>query len=285
MGHPIRGSVDELVESARRRRVDAVVLCPQAGAERRYQIIHDQLRQIAVDIHVYSEEGQVREAFEGTPDEMCGIALLTVERLPLRDWAAIAKGVEDRVIAALILLMISPLLMVIAVAIKMDSPGPVFFKQRRYGLNNEPINIFKFRSLRADAKDTSAGKLVTRNDPRVTRLGAFLRRTSLDELPQFLNVLRGEMSIVGPRPHAAAAKAGGLLYDEAVQYYHARHRVKPGITGWAQINGWRGETETVDQIQGRVDHDLFYIANWSVAFDLKIIAQTILRGFTGRQAY
>jgi exopolysaccharide biosynthesis polyprenyl glycosylphosphotransferase len=196
-----------------------------------------------------------------------------------------AKGIEDRVIAALILVLISPLLAIIAVAIKLDSPGPVFFKQRRYGLNNEPINIFKFRSLRADAKDTFAGKLVTRNDPRVTRLGAFLRRTSLDELPQFLNVLRGEMSIVGPRPHAAAAKAGGLLYDEAVEYYHARHRVKPGITGWAQINGWRGETETVDQIQGRVDHDLYYIANWSVGFDLKIIAQTILRGFTGRQAY
>jgi Undecaprenyl-phosphate glucose phosphotransferase len=287
MGYPIRGSVDDLIEHARRRRIDAVVLCPQPGTELRTRAVQERLRQIAVDIHIDcgGPGAEVAQSFTGVPDELCGMPVLTVERLPMRGWAALAKSIEDRVIAAIILTMIAPILAVIAVLIKLDSPGPVFFSQRRYGLNNAPIRIFKFRTLHAHANDNFAGKLVTRNDSRVTRLGGFLRRTSLDELPQFLNVLKGEMSIVGPRPHAAAAKAGGLLYDEAVAYYHARHRVKPGITGWAQINGWRGETSTVDQIKARVDHDLYYIDHWSVGFDLRIIAKTVLRGFTGNQAY
>jgi exopolysaccharide biosynthesis polyprenyl glycosylphosphotransferase len=216
---------------------------------------------------------------------LAGLPLVTVARLPLRGWAAVAKGIEDRLIAAAILVLIAPLLAVIAVLIKLDSPGPVLFSQNRYGWNNEPIRILKFRTLHHHANDKAAGTLVTRNDSRVTRLGGLLRRTSLDELPQFINVLRGEMSIVGPRPHAAAAKAGGLLYDEAVEYYHARHRVKPGITGWAQVNGWRGETRTVEQIKARVDHDLYYIDHWSLAFDLRIIVKTVLCGFVGRQAY
>ena len=173
----------------------------------------------------------------------------------------------------------------IAAAIKLDSPGPVLFRQRRYGLNNEMIEVFKFRTMRADATDRNAERLTARNDPRVTRVGAFLRRTSLDELPQFLNVLRGDMSVVGPRPHATAAKAGGLLYPEAVRGYHARHRVKPGITGWAQVNGWRGETETVEQIARRVECDLYYIEHWTVAFDLWIVLRTVFGGFAGRNAY
>ena len=133
--------------------------------------------------------------------------------------------------------------------------------------------------------DNNAERLTQRNDPRITRVGAFLRRTSLDELPQFLNVLRGDMSIVGPRHHALSAKAGALLYQEAVKYYDARHRMKPGITGWAQVNGWRGETDTLEQIRKRVEHDLFYIEHWSVALDLQIIARTIFGGFTGRNAF
>jgi len=169
--------------------------------------------------------------------------------------------------------------------IKLDSPGPIFFKQKRYGFNNELIEVWKFRSMYHHATDKNAEQLTRKNDPRVTRLGAFLRRTSLDELPQFINVLRGEMSIVGPRPHALSAKAGRVLYQEAIKYYDARHRVKPGITGWAQVNGWRGETETIEQIQKRVEFDLYYIENWSVWFDLKIIVRTILGGFTGRHAY
>jgi lipopolysaccharide/colanic/teichoic acid biosynthesis glycosyltransferase len=181
--------------------------------------------------------------------------------------------------------MIAPLLIGIAIAIKIDSPGPVFFRQRRYGFNNGLIEVFKFRTMYHEMRDDNADQLTRRGDPRVTKLGAFLRRTSLDELPQFFNVMRGEMSIVGPRPHALSAKAAGRLYDEAVRDYASRHRVKPGITGWAQVNGWRGETETLEQIRKRVEHDLVYIERWSLWLDLKIIGLTILRGFTGDKAY
>jgi exopolysaccharide biosynthesis polyprenyl glycosylphosphotransferase len=185
----------------------------------------------------------------------------------------------------MILTLISPLLLFIALLIRLDSPGPVLFRQKRYGLNNRLIEVLKFRTMYHEARDENAEQLTRRNDPRVTRVGAFLRRTSMDELPQFLNVLRGEMSIVGPRPHALAAKAGRLLYQDAVRYYDSRHRMKPGITGWAQVNGWRGETDTVEQIRKRVEHDLYYIENWSIRLDLKIIIRTVLGGFTGRHAY
>jgi len=211
--------------------------------------------------------------------------MLNVMDRPLRDWRAIAKEVEDRVLAALILIMISPILAAIAIAIRLETPGPVLFKQKRYGLNNQLIEVLKFRSMYANRSDANAEQLTRRNDPRVTRVGAFIRKTSLDELPQFFNVLRGEMSIVGPRPHATAAKAGTVLYQDAVRYYDARHRMKPGITGWAQVNGWRGETETIEQIERRVEHDLYYIENWSVALDLWIIVRTIFGGFMGRHAY
>jgi Undecaprenyl-phosphate glucose phosphotransferase len=216
---------------------------------------------------------------------MAGHTFLNVIERPLCGWQSIAKEVEDRLLGAAILTMIAPLLLAIALLIKLDSPGPVFFRQKRYGFNNQLIEVWKFRSMYAEATDANAEQLTRRNDPRITRLGRFLRRTSLDELPQFLNVVRGEMSIVGPRPHALAAKAGPLLYREAVKYYDARHRVKPGITGWAQVNGWRGETDTVEQIRKRVEHDLYYIEHWSILLDLRIIIRTIVGGFTGHQAF
>jgi len=168
---------------------------------------------------------------------------------------------------------------------RLDSPGPALFRQRRVGYRGREFTLFKFRSMYTHMTDHNAAQLTRRNDPRITRLGAFLRRTSLDELPQFINVVRGEMSIVGPRPHALSAKAGTLLYQEAVKYYDARHRVKPGITGWAQVNGWRGETDTVEQIRKRVEHDLYYIEHWSILLDLKIIVRTIVGGFTGTHAF
>ena len=195
------------------------------------------------------------------------------------------KEIEDRTLAALALIFIAPLLITIAALIKLDSPGPILFRQKRYGFNDRLIEVLKFRTMHHDASDLNAEQLTRRNDPRVTRVGAFLRRTSLDELPQLFNVLRGDMSIVGPRPHALRAKAAGVLYPEAVRNYSARHRVKPGITGWAQVNGWRGETETLEQIAKRVEHDLFYIENWSIALDVKIILRTMIGGFTGRYAY
>jgi lipopolysaccharide/colanic/teichoic acid biosynthesis glycosyltransferase len=150
----------------------------------------------------------------------------------------------------------------------------VLFKQNRYGFNNELIEVYKFRSLHHGSSDLKANKLVTKDDPRVTRVGRFIRKTSLDELPQFFNALKGKLSLVGPRPHAVMAKAANKLYGEVVDGYFARHRVKPGITGWAQVNGWRGETDTRDKIQRRVEHDLYYIENWSLLFDLYILAIT-----------
>jgi lipopolysaccharide/colanic/teichoic acid biosynthesis glycosyltransferase len=173
-----------------------------------------------------------------------------------------------------------------ALAIRLDSPGPILFKQKRYGFNNELIEIYKFRSMYANQTDANASKLVTKDDPRVTRVGKFIRKTSIDELPQLFNVVfRGNLSLVGPRPHAVQAKASNRLYDEVVDGYFARHRVKPGITGWAQINGWRGETDTENKIQQRVDHDLHYIENWSVLFDLYIVMMTPIRLMETENAY
>jgi lipopolysaccharide/colanic/teichoic acid biosynthesis glycosyltransferase len=162
----------------------------------------------------------------------------------------------------------------------------MLFKQKRYGFNNELIEVYKFRSMYVDKADGAAAKLVTRDDPRVTRVGRFIRKTSLDELPQLFNVvIKGNLSLVGPRPHALQAKAANRLYDQVVDGYFARHRVKPGITGWAQVNGWRGETDTAEKLQRRVEHDLHYIENWSVPFDLYILAVTPLRLFKTENAY
>jgi lipopolysaccharide/colanic/teichoic acid biosynthesis glycosyltransferase len=161
----------------------------------------------------------------------------------------------------------------------------VFFKQKRYGFNNELIEVFKFRSMYVDRCDATASKLVTKDDPRVTRVGRFIRKTSLDELPQLFNVIRGNLSLVGPRPHAVQAKAAGHLYDEVVDGYFARHKVKPGITGWAQIHGWRGETDTEEKILKRIEHDLYYIENWSVFLDLYILLKTPLSLLNTESAY
>ena len=185
--------------------------------------------------------------------------------------------------AALALLGLAPVMALVALAIKLDSKGPVLFRQKRYGFNNELIEVFKFRSMFVEQADANAAKLVTKDDPRVTRVGRFIRKTSLDELPQLFNVLRGELSLVGPRPHALQAKAADRLYHDVVDGYFARHKVKPGITGWAQINGWRGETDTPEKIQKRVEHDLYYIDNWSVLLDLYILLKTPVRADQRRE--
>jgi exopolysaccharide biosynthesis polyprenyl glycosylphosphotransferase len=187
----------------------------------------------------------------------------------------VIKFVFDKIVGSLALIALSPVLILTALAIRLETPGPVLFKQKRYGFNNELIEVYKFRSMYADRLDATASKLVTRDDPRVTRVGRFIRKTSIDELPQLFNVVfKGDLSLVGPRPHAVQAKAADLQYDEVVDGYFARHRVKPGMTGWAQINGWRGETDTQEKIQQRVEHDLYYIENWSILFDLRILALT-----------
>jgi exopolysaccharide biosynthesis polyprenyl glycosylphosphotransferase len=197
----------------------------------------------------------------------------------------VLKAIEDKALSAVLLFFLAPLLLLVALAIKLDSPGPVLFRQKRYGFNNHLIGVYKFRTMHHHLRDEKAEKLVTRGDPRITRVGAFLRKTSIDELPQLLNVLKGEMSIVGPRPHALSAKAADRLYEEVVAEYAARHRVKPGITGWAQVMGWRGETDTVEKIQKRVEHDLYYIENWSLAFDFKILVLTFFALLKPENAY
>ncbi len=194
---------------------------------------------------------------------------------PIADWDVVMKWLFDKTIGTILLIAALPLLALVALAIKLDSRGPVLFKQKRYGFNNDLVEVYKFRSMYTDMADAGASKLVTKDDPRVTRVGRIIRKASLDELPQLFNVVfNGNLSLVGPRPHAVNAKAEARLYAEAVDGYFARHRVKPGITGWAQINGWRGETDTHDKIQNRVEHDLYYIENWSVLLDLYILART-----------
>jgi putative colanic acid biosysnthesis UDP-glucose lipid carrier transferase len=190
----------------------------------------------------------------------------------------LVKRLSDIVLSSLILILISPVLLAIAIGVKLSSPGPAIFKQRRNGLDGEEIIVYKFRSMRA-MDNGPVVKQATKGDPRITPFGAFLRRTSLDELPQFFNVLQGRMSIVGPRPHAVAHNE---LYRQLIKAYMVRHKVKPGITGWAQVNGQRGETDTVDKMQSRVEYDLEYLRNWSIGFDLQIIARTVKVAFFDR---
>jgi exopolysaccharide biosynthesis polyprenyl glycosylphosphotransferase len=196
------------------------------------------------------------------------------------------KSLFDKVVGSLALVLAAPLMLVVAAAIKLDSRGPVFFKQRRHGFNNELIEVYKFRSLYAEMTDHAAQKSVTKDDPRVTRVGRFIRKTSIDELPQLINVVfKGNLSLVGPRPHAVNQKIENRQFDEAVDGYFARHRVKPGITGWAQINGWRGEMTSPENIRRRVEHDLYYIENWSLLFDMSILARTPLALLRTENAY
>ena len=192
------------------------------------------------------------------------------------------KALEDYLLAALILVIVSPVMVAIAAAIKLTSPGPVFFKQRRHGWNGQPIWVYKFRSMAIHHESDFQVSQATRHDARVTPLGSFLRRTSLDELPQFINVLQGRMSVVGPRPHAVEHNE---YYKELVPGYMLRHKVKPGVTGWAQVNGFRGETDTLEKMQKRVEYDLHYIENWSLWLDLKIVVQTLFKGFVHHNAY
>jgi Undecaprenyl-phosphate glucose phosphotransferase len=214
--------------------------------------------------------------------ELAGIPVITLRSSRITGYARIAKAAEDRLLAGLIVLLISPLLLLLALGVKLSSPGPVLFRQKRHGLGGREVEVWKFRSMRLHREADGTVTQATRHDPRVTPFGRFLRACSLDELPQFFNVLQGSMSIVGPRPHAIEHNQ---YYTALVQHYMRRHHVKPGITGWAQINGARGETDTVEKMAMRVEYDLYYIRNWSIALDLRIIALTAIRGFFNKNAY
>ena len=209
------------------------------------------------------------------------VQALSIYDTPFQGANNILKRIEDVVVSMGILTVLAIPMLCIAAAVKLSSPGPAIFRQKRYGLDGKEITVYKFRSM-STQDNGSVVKQATKNDPRVTKLGAFLRRTSLDELPQFINVLQGRMSIVGPRPHAVAHNEE---YRKLITGYMLRHKVRPGITGWAQVNGLRGETDTLDKMAKRVEYDLDYMHRWSIPFDLKIILQTVTGGFSDKNAY
>ena len=278
------GTVHDLIDFVRSTRIETLIITLPVTAEARLVTILNQLWILPVDIRLSAQAQKLR--YRPRAYSYIGnLALLDLFDRPLGEWGPMLKTIEDKVIACLALLFLSPVFAAVALAVKWNSKGPVLFKQKRYGFNNELIEVYKFRSMYCFAADQDARLLVTKGDPRVTSVGRFIRRTSLDELPQLINVLKGELSLVGPRPHATKASAAGDLYEIVVDGYFARHRVKPGMTGWAQINGWRGETDTAEKIERRVEHDLYYIENWSLTFDLYILARTPFALLNTDQAY
>jgi putative colanic acid biosynthesis UDP-glucose lipid carrier transferase len=279
-GLEFKGCLQKLVDLAKKGEVDIVYVTLPMHAERRIIHLVNQLSDTTASVYVVPDIF-LFDLFNAQWSSVAGMPVVSVYESPFYGIDGWLKRAEDIVLGGLILLFISPVLLIIATGVKLTSAGPVFFKQHRYGLKGEVVEVWKFRSMTVC---DNGGEIVQakKNDTRITRFGAFLRRTSLDELPQFINVLQGQMSIVGPRPHAVAHNE---QYRRLIHGYMLRHKVKPGITGWAQINGWRGETDTLDKMQGRVDCDLAYVRNWSLWFDFKIIFLTLFKGFISKNAY
>ncbi len=278
-GVPVLGTTEDLITFARDNSVEQVIIALPSSAETRVTQTITKLRQMPSDIDLSLDLAGSALMAAASKKNPSTLPLLHLVDRPLNDWQAVCKTLEDKVIGTLILVLIAPLMLVIAALVAIETPGPVIFRQRRHGFNSRHITIYKFRTMHHGMADPTGGQQTVKEDPRVTGIGRILRRTSLDELPQFINVLQGRLSVVGPRPHVPAMKAANRLYHEAVDQYALRHRVKPGITGWAQINGLRGETDTMEKATKRVEFDLHYIDNWSLWLDLKIIALTIIRGF------
>ncbi len=283
-GYPRIGTLAELVACVRTSDIDTIIVTLPVTAEARLGDIFERLSVLPADIRIPALASRLRLS-PSAYTHVGGVPMLAVFDKPITGWSRVVKSVFDRTVAALALLALAPVLATIAAAVKLDSRGPVFFRQKRHGFNNELIDVFKFRSMHIGDLDANAARLVTKGDPRVTPVGRFIRKTSLDELPQLFNVLMGDLSLVGPRPHALQAKAADRLYADVTRHYFARHKVKPGITGWAQINGWRGETDTEEKLEQRVAHDLWYIENWSPLLDLYILAKTPLALLKTENAY
>lgn len=276
----LNGDIDQGIALARAGHFDVVYIALPLGAHKRIDAILHDLGDTTVDVHLIPDFFTYN-LLNARLSHVGSTQTISVYESPLCGLSYLYKRVEDIIGASLILSVIALPMLIISLLIKLDSSGPILFKQKRYGLSGKAITVWKFRSMTV-AEDGDRVDQAIKNDPRVTKLGAFLRKTSLDELPQFINVLQGEMSIVGPRPHAVAHNE---QYRSLVDFYMLRHKVKPGITGWAQINGWRGETDTLDKMKKRVEFDLHYIRNWSVSFDIKIVCLTMIKGFINRNAY
>jgi Undecaprenyl-phosphate glucose phosphotransferase len=283
-GYPRLGTVDELLQFARKVRIDLLLVTFPISAENRLLHVLRKLWVLPVDIRLSAHTQRLRYRPRAY-SHIGHVAFLDLFDRPIAGWDALIKSTSDKMIALMAIVVLAPLLAAVWLAVRLDSKGPAIFKQKRYGFNNELIEVYKFRSMHFDQTDPTAKKLTIRNDPRVTRLGRFIRKTSLDELPQLFNVLRGELSMVGPRPHATNANVNDTEYSEIVEEYFARTRVKPGITGWAQVNGWRGNTDTVEKLHRRLEHDLYYIENWSLIFDLIILARTPFAVLLADEAY
>jgi putative colanic acid biosynthesis UDP-glucose lipid carrier transferase len=274
------GKIDELPDFVKKNRVQFIYLSlPMTSRPRILQVL-DGLKDTTASIY-FVPDMFITDLIQGRSDTVCGVTVISVCDTPFTGYNGFIKRASDVVLSLVILTLIAPILLLIAILVKLDSTGPVFFRQRRYGLDGEEIVVYKFRSM-VVSEDGDQIEQAHKNDARVTRLGAFLRRTSLDELPQFLNVLQGRMSVVGPRPHAVAHNE---WYRKLIKGYMVRHKVRPGITGWAQVNGQRGETDTLDKMQARIDLDLDYLRNWSVQLDLYIILKTIRLIFKDSTAY
>jgi putative colanic acid biosynthesis UDP-glucose lipid carrier transferase len=280
-GIPVMGTIEDLVGRARREHIDTIIVALPWSSTERVAICLEKLRLIPANVQLCPDVLRLGGPFRGV-SSTGGVPMINIYDRPLSGWSYFVKAAEDRLVAFALLTMALPMFAAIAVMIKLDSPGPVFFRQQRFGFNNNVFTVYKFRTMAHERAPEPEVPQARRDDPRVTRVGAFLRRHSLDELPQLFNVLKGEMSIVGPRPHAVAHNKS---FAPIINGYLARHRVKPGITGWAQVNGLRGETPAPESMAARVQHDLYYIDNWSLLFDLRIIALTAIVGFSGKHAY
>jgi putative colanic acid biosynthesis UDP-glucose lipid carrier transferase len=274
------GSIGSLATFVKENRIDRIYISLPMATQPRILALLDDLRDTTASVF-FVPDIFVTDLIQGRTDQVGGMPVVAVCESPFSGVSGLVKRGSDILLSLLILLLITPLLLLVALGVKLSSPGPILFRQRRYGLDGKEIIVYKFRSMTV-CEDGANIAQATRNDQRITRLGAFLRRTSLDELPQFINVLQGRMSIVGPRPHAVAHNE---LYRKLIKGYMVRHKVKPGITGWAQVNGYRGETETVEKMQKRIEFDLEYLRHWSLALDLWIIAKTVLVVFRDRHAY
>lgn len=277
---PVVGTVQDLISYARSFRLDEVIIALPWSAEARVAALVEELSELPTDIRLCPDLVGLR--FLDRPYSRIGeIGLLHVNQRPIAEWSLILKTMLDYAIGVTALVLTAPMMLFIAIAIKLDSPGPVFFKQRRRGFNQNMFSVWKFRTMRV-LEDGDVVRQASKNDERITRVGRFLRRTSLDEIPQLFNVLQGNMSIVGPRPHAVAHDD---YYANVVSRYASRHRVKPGITGWAQVHGYRGATDTVEKMAKRIEYDLYYMENWSFWLDIKILVLTVFKGFWHENAY
>lgn len=278
------GGSDDLAELARRGQVDQVLISVRNLPAERLHEIMDRLSSVCVDISLIPDQ-----AVDLAPDYrvrlLGSLPVLTLWQRPWRDVSGLVKRLEDLVLSAIALILVAPIMLVTAVLIKLTSPGPILFVQPRVGFNNEVIHVYKFRSMYSDRTDVGGHHAVTKSDSRITPVGKLLRRLSIDELPQLLNVLKGDMSMVGPRPHATHMRVGDLYYQEAVKGYAGRHRVKPGITGLAQVKGLRGEIRTMERAKRRVELDQEYINRWSVGLDLWILVLTVRAVFLDSDAY